>query len=274
MRRMCAVVGVSRRGFYAWRGRPLIRPQVDANRGLRARIRAIHAARRGRYGSPRVHAALQADGHRVGRHRVMRLMRLDRLHGRPRRRFRVTTPSGPHAAPARNLVHQPFTVPAPNRVWSADITAIPTAHGWLYLAVVLDLYSRRVVGWALRPTLDTDVVAAAWTRAVAQRRPARGLIHHSDRGCHYTSARDQQLLHQAGARCSLSRRGNCFDNAHTETFFRTWKVELADESPWPTRSAASGAIAAYIERFYNRERLHSGLGYQSPARFEQQALVA
>jgi putative transposase len=274
VRTMCEVLGVSRSGFYAWRGRPLIPRQVDANRALRARIRAIHAASHGRYGSPRVHAALQADGQRVGRNRVIRLMRVDRLQGRARRRFRVTTQSDPHGAAAANLLQQRFAAPAPNRVWTADITAIPTTDGWLYLAVLLDLYSRRVVGWALRPTLETELVAAAWAMAVAQRRPGHGLIHHSDRGCQYTSAGYQRLLRQVGARCSMSRRGNCFDNAPTESFFRTLKVELADESPWPSRSAATRAIAAYIDQFYNRERLHSRLGYLSPVSFEQQASVA
>lgn len=273
VRTMCEVLGVSRSGFYAWRGRPLIPAQVDANRGLRVQIRAIHRASQGRYGSPRVHAALQANGQRVGRHRVMRLMRVDGLHGRPRRRFRVTTHRDPHALYAPNVLQQQFVVAAPNRVWTADITALPTAEGWLYLAVLLDLYSRRVVGWALRPSLETELVAAAWRMAVARRHPRPGLIHHSDRGCQYTSERYQQLLRQAGARCSMSGRGNCFDNAPTESFFRTLKVEL-DESRWPSRSAAARAIAAYIEVFYNRERLHSRLGYLSPVRFEQQANVA
>ena len=274
VRTMCDVLGVSRSGFYAWRGRPLIRPQVETNRALRVRIRAIHAASRGRYGSPRVHAALQADGQHVGRKRVIRLMQGDQLHGRPRRRFRVTTQSDSQAACAPNLLEQRFSTSAPNRIWTADITALPTAEGWLYLAVILDLYSRRVIGWALRPTLETELVAAAWAMAVAQRRPRPGLIHHSDRGCQYTSDRYQRLLRQVGARSSMSRRGNCFDNAPTESFFRTLKVELAEELPWPSRSAAIRTIAAYIDQFYNRERLHSRLGYQSPVRFEQQATVA
>ena len=271
---MAQALGVSRSGFYAWRRRPLIRPQVEANRGLRARIRAIHAASRGRYGSPRVHALLQTDGHHVGRHRVMRLMRLDHLRGRPHRRFRVTTQADLRARPAPNLLQQRFQVGAPNRVWTADLTALPTADGWLYLAVLLDLYSRRVVGWAIGSTLGTDVVAAAWRRAVATRRPAPGLVHHSDRGCQYSSDQYQGLLRAAGARCSMSRRGNCFDNAPTESFFRTLKVELADEAPWPSRSAARRAVAAFIDDFYNRVRLHSRLGYQSPIAFEQHAGVA
>ena len=238
VRTICDVLGVSRSGFYAWRGRPLIPPPVHVNRGLRARIRAIHVASRERYGSPRVHAALVADGQRVGRNRVIRLMRVDGLRGRPRRRFRLTTQSDPHAAWAPKVLPQRFAAAAPNRVWTADITAIATAEGWRYLAVLLDRYSRRVVGWALRPTLETDLVTAAWAMAVAQRRPPPGLMHHSDRGCQYTSDRYQRVLRQAGAQCSMSRRGNDFDNAPTESFFRTLTVELEDESRWPSRAGA------------------------------------
>jgi putative transposase len=183
---MCAVLGVTPSGYYAWRGRPLITPQVRANAGLRARIRAIHAESRGRYGSPRVHAALRAEGEQLGRNRVIRLMRAEQLRGRPRRRFRVpTTQADPAATPAPNRLNQVFQATAPNRVWTGDITAMPTGEGWLYLAVLLDLYSRRVVGWAVRPTLETELVCAAWHMASARRRPAAGLIHHSDRGCQY-----------------------------------------------------------------------------------------
>jgi putative transposase len=267
VRRICAVLGVSTSGYYVWRGRPLVTPRVRANRGLRARIRAIHAASRGRYGSPRVHRALQAAGECVGRNRVMRLMRGEQLRGRPARRFRVTTQADPTMASAPNVLNQGFTAVAPNRVWTADITAIPAREGWMYLAVLLDLYSRRVVGWAMRPTLDTELVCAAWQMAIVRRCPADGLIHHSDRGCQYTSDRYQALLRAHAVTCSMSRRGNCWDNAPTESFFRTLKVEL-DEDVWPTRETARRAIAAFIEQFYNRERLHSSLNYQSPVAFE------
>src|SRR5262245_11260948 len=212
VRTLCAVLGVSPSGYYAWRGRPLVTPRVRANQGLRARIRAIHAASRGRYGSPRVHEALQAAGARVGRNRVIRLMRREQLRGRPARRFRVTTQADPASAPAPNLLNQVFAAPAPNRIWTADMTAIPTREGWVYLAVVPDLYSRRIVGWAMRSTLDTDVVCAACHMAVIRRRPGAGLIHHSDRGCQYTSDRYQALLRAQAATCSMSRRGNCWDN--------------------------------------------------------------
>jgi transposase InsO family protein len=268
VRAMCDVLNVSPSGYYAWRGRPVITPQVRTNRGLRARIRAIHAASRGRYGSPRVHQALQAQGERIGRNRVIRLMQVEQLRGRPRRRFRVTTQADSTKAPAPNLLNQVFTAAAPNRIWTADITALPTGEGWVYLAVLLDLYSRRIVGWALRPTLETELVAAAWHMAVGRRDPGPGLIHHSDRGSQYTSDRYQALLRRHRVLVSMSRSGNCFDNAPTESFFRTLKVEIDEACVWPTRAAATRAIADFIERFYNTQRLHSSLGYRTPAAFE------
>ena len=267
LRTMCQVLGVSRSGFYAWRGRPLTSPRGHATATLRTRIRVIHAESRGRYGSPRVHAALHATGLRVGRNRVIRVMRAEHLRGRPRRRFRVTTQRDALATPAPNRLRQNFQTSAPNRVWTGDITAISTADGWLYLAVLLDLYSRRIVGWAVRPTLETELVCAAWVVAITRRQPAAGLIHHSDRGSQYTSERYQQLLRAHGVTCSMSRAGNCYDNAPTESFFRTLKVELALPLTL-TRRATTRLIGEYIERFYNRDRLHSSLGYRSPATFE------
>ena len=273
VRTMCDVFGVSPSGYYAWRGHPLMTPQVRANRGLRARIRAIHAESRGRYGSPRIHRALQVAGERVGRNRVIRVMHAEQLRGRPRRRFRATTPADAAAIPAPNLLNQVFHAAAPNQVWTADITAIPTGEGWVYLAILLDLYSRRVVGWAVRPTLETALVCAAWHMALGRRRPGAGLIHHSDRGCQYTSDRYQALLRAQAVTCSMSRRGNCFDNAPTESFFRTLKVEL-DDDWWPTRHAALHAVANFIEGFYNTPRLHSSLDYQSPVAFEARHAAA
>jgi putative transposase len=275
IRTMCDVLAVSASGYYAWRGRPLITPHVRADRGLRARIRALHTASRERYGSPRIHRALQAEGERLGRNRVIRLMRAEELRGRPHRRFRVTTTQAdPAAAPAPNLLKQVFQAPAPNRVWTADITAIPTGDGWLYLAVLLDLYSRRIVGWATRSTMETELVCAAWHMALSRRQPPSGLVHHSDRGSQYTSDTYQRLLRAHGVTFSMSRSGNCFDNAPTESFFRTLKVEIGDDCYWPTRRAATGAIAEFIERFYNTERLHSSLDYQSPAAFERRRCAA
>lgn len=206
-------------------------------------------------------------GHRISRKRVIRLMRLDGLRGRVRRRFRATTVVDPHAQPATNQLARRFAVAAPNRVWAADITAILTQEGWLYLAVLVDLWSRRIVGWALRPTLETDLVCAALQLAVARRVWRRGLLHHSDRGAQYTSDRYQALLRTAGFQCSMSRPGNCYDNAPVESFFRTLKTELGPLTQATQRQAAT-AIADYIEGFYNRERLHSTLHYQSPATFE------
>jgi len=272
IRVMARVLEVSPSGYYAWRGRPLIAPRVHANDVLRQRIRRLHAASRGTYGSPRLLRALREAGARVGRNRIIRVMRAERLHGRPRRRFRLTTQADPAATPAPNLLGRQFAVAGPNRVWAGDVTALPTDQGWLYLAVVLDLWSRRVIGWALRPTLETELVTAAWHMAVGRRQTVPQL-HHSDRGSQYTSDAYQRLLRHHRVRCSMSRRGNCWDNAPVESFFRTLKVELTTGA-WPTRAVAVAAIHDYIEQFYNTTRLHSSLGYQSPARFEQQAPVA
>ena len=267
VRVLCRILGVSASGFYAWQARPAVSERGRQDAGLRRQLRVAHGASRGVYGSPRLHQVLRQAGHRISRKRVIRLMRLEGLRGRARRRGRATTVVDPHAQPATNHLARRFTVAAPNRVWAADITGIPTHEGWLYLAVLLDLWSRRVVGWALRPTLETEVVCAALDVAVARRACRPGLWHHSDRGAQYTSERYQAVLRQHGFRCSMSRPGNCYDNAPVESFFRTLKTELG-VSTYPTRRAATTAIAAYIEGFYNRERLHSTLHYQSPAVFE------
>jgi transposase InsO family protein len=267
IRVMARVLGVTASGYYAWRGRPLITPQIRRNDGLRRRIRLIHAESRGTYGSPRVLRALRDAGERVGRNRIIRLMRHERLQGRPRRRFRVTTQTDPAAAPAPNRLNRQFAVDGPNRVWAGDLTAVPTAQGWLYLAVLLDLWSRRVVGWAVRATLETEIVLAAWHMAVGRRQTAPQL-HHSDRGCQYTSEAYQRVLARHHVVCSMSRRGDCWDNAPVESFFRTLKVELVPDALWPTRAIASAAVHDYIERFYNPHRLHSSLQYRSPLDFE------
>jgi transposase InsO family protein len=267
IRVLCRTLGVSASGFYAWQARPAPSPRRQQDAVLRHQLRVAHGASRGVYGSPRLHQVLRQAGHRISRKRVIRLMRVDGLCGRARRRFRVTTAIDPYAQPATNRLGRQFTVAAPNRVWAADITAIATHEGWLYLAVLLDLWSRRIVGWAVRPTLETEVVCAALQVAVARRRAQPGLLHHSDRGAQYTSDRYQALLRLHGFHCSMSRPGNCYDNAPVESFFRTLKTELAPPTH-VTRRAATTVIAEYIERFYNRERLHSTLHYQSPAVFE------
>jgi putative transposase len=266
VRTLCRALGVSASGFYASQQRaPSSRARTDGR--LRLQLRAAHRASGGTYGSPRLYQALQQQGERVGRNRVIRLMRVEQLRGRPRRRFTRTTATDPTARPAANLLGQRFTTARPNRVWVADITALPTTDGWLYLAVLLDLYSRRIVGWATAPTLETSLALEAWQRAVTLRRRAPAM-HHSDRGCQYTSAAYQRALAQHHVRCSMSRRGNCYDNAVVESFFRTLKVELADR-PQGSRDETSRRIGDYIDGFYNTRRLHSTLDYRSPAQFER-----
>ena len=268
---MCRALAVSPSGYYAWRSRPVSR-RAEAEIGLRHAIRVAHAASRGRYGSPRLHRAVRAHGHAVGRNRVIRLMRAEGLRARPRRRFRVTTDSAHRWPVSTNLVQRQFRPTAPNRTWAADITYLETTTGWVYLAVILDLYSRRVVGWAVRPTLRTDLVCAALHLALGRRQPTVGLVHHSDRGTQYASAEYQRLLTAHGITPSMSRRGDCWDNAVVESFFSTLKQELAP-ARWPTEAAATSAIATYIESFYNPVRLHSTLGYQSPNSFEAAAMM-
>jgi putative transposase len=267
VRVLCRTLGVSASGFYAWQARPTPSPRQQRDHVLRQQLRVAHGTSRGVYGSPRLHEALRQAGYRVSRKRVIRLMRLEGLQGRLRRRFRTTTVSDPAAVPAVNHLARRFTVAAPNRVWAADITAIPTGDGWLYLAVLIDLWSRRIVGWAVRPTIETDVVCAALQLAVARRACRRGLLHHSDRGAQYTSDRYQALLRADGFRCSMSRPGNCYDNAPVESFVRTLKTELGPLTH-ATHRHVTTTIADYIEGFYNRERFHSALHYQSPAAFE------
>jgi transposase InsO family protein len=265
VRRICYALGISPSGYYAWCERPESRRGRE-DRRLLVHLRAAHAASRQTYGSPRLHAQLPQAGERVGRKRVIRLMRSAALTGRRRRRFRITTQADPTAVPANNRLNQRFTVDAPNRVWAGDITAIPTTDGWLYLAVLLDLYSRRVVGWAAGPTLETTLVLTAWHRACA-RRPAPQL-HHSDRGAQYTSEVYQRALAAATVQCSMSRRGNCYDNAVVESFFRTLKSDL-DDRLTGSRVVVSARLAAYIDGFYNSRRLHSSLNYQTPVAFER-----
>jgi putative transposase len=229
-----------------------------------AEIRAAHEASRGRYGSPRVHAELRAHGRRVGRKRVARLMRGMGLSARRKRRFRRTTDST-HAYPvAPNLLGRDFTASAPDRVWLADLTYIWTAEGWLYLAVVLDLFSRRVVGWAMADPLGHELALAGLDMAIARQRPAPGLIHHSDRGVQLAAHEYRKRLKQHGMLCSMSRKGDCWDNAPMESFYATLKGELVEERDYLTRDEARADVFQYVEGFYNRRRLHSGLGYLTP----------
>lgn len=262
---MCRVLGVSRSGWYDWRSR--VRPSERELRDseLLQRIRGIHAASRGTYGSPRVHAQLVRDGVHVGEERVARLMRADGLRGRVRRRFRATTDSK-HAEPvAPNVLNREFTAKTSDSVWCADITAIWTASGWVYLAAVLDLATRMVVGWSMARHMRTELVEGALVSALSWRRPAERLVHHSDRGSQYASRSYRDLLAEHGIECSMSRKGDCYDNAAMESFFGTFKQELAFHVSWQGLVDARAATHDYIEVFYNRQRIHSSLGYRTPA---------
>jgi len=266
---MCRVLAVSRAGYYAWCGRrPSARAQTDAR--LRVAIRAIHAASRQRYGSPRVQRALRTQQWHCSRKRVARLMRLDGLCGKRRRRYRATTHAD-QTPPAPNRLRRRFRVAALNRVWVGDVTACWTAAGWLYLAVVLDLASRRVIGWAAGATVGQELTLAALRHALARRRPPAGLVHHSDRGMHYTGVSYQRLLAAHGGIASMSRRGDCWDNAVAESFFATLKTEL--ETTWRSRAEGIDALRQYIG-WYNDQRLHSTLTYVSPTAFERQLSAA
>jgi transposase InsO family protein len=267
---MCRVLGVSVAGFYeAQQREPSGRAQRD--QALLVRVRAAHRRSRRRYGAPRVHRELVTQGERVGKKRIARLMRAEGLVGRRARRFVRTTQARAGDAVAPNRLARQFAVaqvPGPDRVWVSDITYVPTREGWLFLAIVLDLASRRVVGWALDDTLAAQLALAALEMAWAQRRPAPGLLHHSDRGSQYTSADYQAKLTAHGIEASMSRKGDCWDNAVAESFFATLETELIDEADWATRAEARRAIAEFIEAWYNRERRHSSLGYRSPVEFE------
>lgn len=265
---MLRVLEVSSSGYYAWCGRPTSARTVR-DELLIEQVRLVHASSRGRYGSPRVHAELRARGERCSRKRISRLMRQTGLRGKSKRRVRRTTDSS-HALPiAENTLGRAFAATEPNQKWASDITYLWTNEGWLYVAVVLDLFSRRVVGWAMSETLEVSLVLGALRMAVVTRRPLPGLLHHSDRGSQYAS-RDYQLALQAiGARASMSRRGNCWDNAVCESFFATLKTELDVGRALTSRREARHLVFEFIEGFYNRERRHSSLGYESPASFEQ-----
>jgi putative transposase len=272
--RMCTLLGVSRSGYYAWRGRPTS-ARVAADQRLSDQIQCIHAGSRRTYGAPRVHAELrEAHGVRCSRKRVARLMRVSGLHAKVCRRFRITTRSE-HGQPiAANLLPARQPVQRPNQVWVADITYIATREGWLYLAAVLDLYSRRIVGWSMSGAMTHHLVLNAFTMALAKRHPARGLLHHSDRGSQYACLTYQTALAAHGVIGSMSGAGRCYDNAAMESFFHTLKTELVHHEQYSLRDDARSSIFEYIEVFYNRQRRHSALGYATPEQFERQVTVA
>lgn len=268
---LCRVLDVSRGGYYAWRGRP-ISSRTQQEQHLSEQIRSVHKKSKGRYGATRIHAELCAQGGRCGRKRVARLMRQEGLRGRGKRKYRVTTDSD-HAQPvAENLVLRQFGVETPNTVWCADMTYVWTKEGWLYLAVIIDLHSRRVVGWSMSERMTTGLPALRM--AHERRRPPPGLLHHSDRGSQYASRAYQLALESMGMICSMSRKGDYWDNAVVESFFANLKREEVADTVCQTRQEARSALFTYLEVFYNKERRHSSLGYLSPAEFEQSSRAA
>ena len=264
---LCRLLEVSRSGFYAWARRPQAERE-RANGALVEQIHAVHREHRGVYGSPRIYRALRTSGHTAGRNRVARLMRMEGLRGKAARRFRFIATRRTDFPAAPDLVRRNFRADAPNRLWVADITQVRTREGWLFLAAIVDVFSRRVVGWATSDRAENAVASEALRIALAQRRPTPGLIHHSDRGSQYASADYQELLDRHGIRCSMSRAGNCLDNALAESFFHSLKVEWLYHFVIRSRAHARSLVFDYIEGFYNRTRLHSSLGYRSPIDYE------
>ena len=268
--RLCKVLGVTRAGYYAWQRRGACRHACD-DRALARLIRGIFAASLETYGAPRVHAELRAGhGVRVSRKRVARLMRALGIEGVSRRRQgRRTTVSDPAAPAAPDLVQRRFQAGAPNELWVADITYIPTAEGWLFLGVVMDMFSRRVVGWSMRNDLKAELVIDALAMAITRRRPPAGLVHHSDRGSQYTSLAYGKTLRDSGLLASMGARGDAYDNAACESFISTIKNELLNRHRWQSRDQARLAVFRYIETFYNPRRRHSALSYHSPVAYEK-----
>ncbi len=269
---LCRVLRVARSAYYAW-ARHGASARATADEALLERIAAAHVRSRQTYGAPRIHAALRAGGVRCARKRVARLMRGAGLVGCHRRRRVRTTVADPARTPAPNLVARNFAAPAPDRLWIGDITFVPTREGWLYLAVLLDVYSRRVIGWAMADHLRAELALDALAMALHARRPPPGLVHHTDRGGQYTARVYQDALAARGVVSSMSRAGECLDNTMAESFFATLKAELVDTQAWATRAAARSAIFEWLEVWYNRQRLHSALAYRAPVAHEEQHLL-
>jgi putative transposase len=268
VRLMCRVLHVSPGGYYDWRGRPQS-TRVQRREALVVAIKAVHAEAKARYGSPRVHRELVARGQACCVNTVSRLMREHGIAAKTKRKFRCTTDSNHDRPVAENVVNRQFDPAAADRVWTADITYVATGEGWLYLAAVEDLYSKRIVGWSMGPRIDSRLVVDALEMALARRLPSDGLVAHSDRGSQYASEHYQGLLARHGVVCSMSRRANCWDNAPMESFFATLKKELVHGAAFATRAEARAELFEYIEVFYNRSRRHSSLGYLSPIDYER-----
>ena len=259
VRVMCDALSISPSGYYAWRSRPESARKI-ANRERLSNIRRVHAEHRGRYGAPRIHAELRAEGQSVSRKRIERMMHRHGIRAYTPRRYRVCTTDSKHSLPvAENLLDRNFAAEKPDQVWLADITYIPTGEGWWYLAVILDLFTRNVVGWAMRDHMRAELTMAALTMAIQRRRPGPGLIHHSDRGSQYAAAITQ----------SMRRKANCWDNAPMESFCGTLKTELVHQRDYPDRDAARRDLFAYIEGYYNRQRIHSAIGYITPVQADR-----
>jgi putative transposase len=268
VRLMCRVLAVSPGGYYDWRGRPAS-SRTRRREALVVSIKAIHAEVKARYGSPRIHAELVARGQPCCVNTVARLMRREGVAAKARRRFRITTDSNHGRPVAENVLDRRFVPAAANQAWTADITYIATAEGWLYLAAVEDLHSRRIIGWSMGPRADSRLVVDALEMALAGRRPGPGLVAHSDRGSQYASEHYQGVLARHGITCSMSRRGNCWDNAPMESFFASLRKELTRGDQFATRAEARAELFEYIEVFYNQTRRHSSLGYRSPIEYER-----
>ena len=267
IRRMCRALGVSPSGYYAFMGRPESR-RVREDRRLLVEIKAIHRSSRGTYGSPRVHAHMKAQGMSHSRKRIARLMRQGDIRAKQKRKFKATTDSSHGYPVAPNLLKRKFMAQGPNQKWVADITYIATGEGWLYLAAIMDLYSRRIVGWSMSGSISRQLALDALEMAAGRRHPGPGLLHHSDRGGQYASDEYQEKLDSYGMKCSMSRKANCWDNAAMESWFHTLKVELVNHRYYQSRRQAKADIFEYIEVFYNHRRSHSALGYRPPAEYE------
>ena len=269
---MCRILEVSKSGYYDWLDRPESN-RARRHRYLLTRIRQAHIESRRLYGAPRIHAELADHGERVGKNTVARLMRREHIQSKVHKRFVITTDSRHTKKPAKNVLNGDFAAARANEKWVSDVTFIPTRKGWLYVAFIMDLYSRRIVGWSMGEKHTTELIEEALKMAAAQRKDIRGVLLHSDQGVQYASGSYQQLLNQSGITCSMSRKGNCWDNAPMESFFHSLKTECVGFEDYRSRDEARSSLFDYIELFYNRKRRHSSLGYKSPLAFENAMTV-